>query len=261
MTDQEITPEHKQQLQTAKQALENAGIAMQIADVVGTPIEKAIKLLPKDWQEGVLRVSRDALDKAAETAIWTINSRAPSPSSDLLHKIAVTVSGVAAGAFGLPALAIELPISTTIMLRSIADVARSEGEDILMPSTKIACVEVFALGGRATNDDAAESGYYAARAALGKVVTEATAYLAKGGSKASTPAMVAFITHIAARFHIQVTEKAAAQALPIVGAAGGALINNLFISHFQSTARAHFTVRRLERIYSTERVEAEYIDI
>lgn len=261
MSDYDITSEHKQQLQTAKHALENAGIAMQIANVVGTPIEKAIRLLPKDWQKGVLGVSRDALEKAADAAIWTINSKTPSPSNDFLHKFAVTVSGVAAGAFGLPALAVELPISTTIMLRSIADVARSEGEDIQSPSTKIACVEVFALGGRAKDDDAAESGYYAARAALGKVVTEATAYLAKGGAKASTPAMVAFITHIAARFHIQVTEKAAAQALPIVGAAGGALINNLFISHFQSTARAHFTVRRLERIYSANKVEAEYNDM
>jgi hypothetical protein len=33
------------------------------------------------------------------------------------------------GGFGLAALPVELPISTIIMLRSIGDIARSEGED------------------------------------------------------------------------------------------------------------------------------------
>jgi hypothetical protein len=42
----------------------------------------------------------------------------------------VATTGGVGGLFGLPALAIELPISTTIMLRSIADIARSEDEDI-----------------------------------------------------------------------------------------------------------------------------------
>ena len=38
-------------------------------------------------------------------------------------------SGAAGGAFGLASLPVELPVSTTIMLRSIADIARAEGED------------------------------------------------------------------------------------------------------------------------------------
>ena len=147
------------------------------------------------------------------------------------------------------------------MLRSIADIARCEGEDIRTPAAKLACVEVFALGGTESSDDAAESGYYLARAGLGKAVGEAAAFLAKGGAQGSAPAMVRLITQVAARFHIQVTEKAAAQALPIIGAAGGALINNLFMSHFQNMARAHFTVRRLERTYSPESIKADYYDL
>jgi EcsC protein family len=38
-----------------------------------------------------------------------------------------------------------LPASTVIMLRSIADIACSEGEDMSDPETALACVEVFAL--------------------------------------------------------------------------------------------------------------------
>ncbi len=55
-----------------------------------------------------------------------------------------------------------------------------------------------------------------------------------------------FAAQIAARFGIVVSEKVAAQAVPILGAVGGAAVNTVFMNHFQSTARAHFTIRRLE---------------
>lgn len=249
--------QHVAQLRAAKSALESADLTVQVASVVGTPIEKAIDLLPERWQELILDVTRDALEKAADAAIWSLKSDVPT-ARNLSHKFAVAISGAAGGTFGLPALAIELPVSTTIMLRSIADIARSEGEDIRAPEARLACIEVFALGGKSRSDDAAESGYYAARAVLGKVVSEAAGYLAKGGTQVTAPAFVRFISGVAARFQIQVTQKAAAQAAPILGAAGGALINSIFISHFQKMARAHFTVRRLERTYTPEQVEARY---
>jgi hypothetical protein len=55
-----------------------------------------------------------------------------------------------------------------------------------------------------------------------------------------------------------VSEKTAAQAIPAIGAAGGALINALFIDHFQDMARGHFIVRRLERKYGKEIIKAKY---
>jgi len=58
---------------------------------------------------------------------------------------------------------------------------------------------------------------------------------------------VRLVTRIASRFGVVVSEKAAAEAVPILGAAGGATINLLFINHFQSMARGHFIVRSLER--------------
>ena len=67
-------------------------------------------------------------------------------------------SGAVGGSFGLAALAIELPISTIIMLRSIGDVARSEGEDLTSSETALACLQVFALGGLKGEADAAECG-------------------------------------------------------------------------------------------------------
>jgi hypothetical protein len=46
--------------------------------------------------------------------------------------------------------------------------------------------------------------------------------------------------------------------VPVLGAAGGALINTLFIGHYQDMARGHFIVRRLEKIYGTEPVRIAY---
>ena len=57
---------------------------------------------------------------------------------------------------------------------------------------------------------------------------------------------------------VNVSEKVAAQAVPVIGAAGGVVINVLFIDHFQEMARGHFIVRRLERTYDPQLVRAEY---
>jgi EcsC protein family len=246
-------------LKRAKLLLENPGLTAKIAGALGSPLESGMKMLPAKWQGAVNTAAEKAMRAALDTAVRTLNKAPQRTSNDRLHKLAAAASGAAGGAFGLAALAIELPISTTIMLRSIADVARSEGEQISHIDTKLACITVFALGGRSPDDNAAESSYFAARAALATAVSEASKHLAKKGfSDAGAPALLQLISVIAARFGIVVGQKTAAQAIPIIGAAGGALINTLFIGHYQDMARGHFIVRRLEKVYGSEMVEAAY---
>jgi hypothetical protein len=246
-------------LKKAKMLLENPGIAAKITNLLATPIEKGFKLLPGNWNVKVGEVTQAALSKAVHAAVFTMKDAPGEEASNIWHKIAVATTGGIGGFFGLPALAIELPISTTIMLRSIVDIARSEGETINKIASKIACIEVFALGGPSHSDDALKSGYFTIRAALARSVTKAAEYIAeKGLAEEGAPALVRLIIQIAERFSIQVSEKAAAQAIPAVGAAGGVLINTLFIDHFQDMARGHFIVRRLERKYGKEIVEATY---
>jgi hypothetical protein len=145
------------------------------------------------------------------------------------------------------------------MLRSIADIARSEGEDVRLAEVQIACLEVFALGGRSKSDDSAESAYYAVRVALAREVSVAARHLAaKGLSGKGAPPIARLIARIAARFSIPVSEKVAAQSVPVVGAIGGAAVNLLFVNHFQEMARGHFAVRHLERKYGDEEVHAAY---
>jgi len=146
------------------------------------------------------------------------------------------------------------------MLRSIADIAAAHGEDPRALDTRLACLTVFALGStRDARDDAAESGYFAARSALAAAVSEAAKHLAqKGFGKSGAPALLRLIALIGARFGVVVSEKAAAQAIPILGAAGGAVVNALFIGHYQDMARGHFTVRSLERVHGEAAVRVAY---
>lgn len=248
-------------LRQAKRLLEQTSLAIRISNVVGIPIERGIEMLPKRASAIVTGATRRALQSALRFALVTLDDHPGEPSADIFHKVLVAATGAGGGLFGLPALAIELPISTTIMLRSIADVARSEGERITQPDTKLACLQVFALGGRAKGDDAAESAYFAIRATLARALAEAAQFMAeKGIAQEGAPAIVRFIVQVAARYGVVVSEKTAAQALPLIGAAGGAVVNALFMDHFQDVARGHFIVRRLERTYDHETVRRAYVE-
>jgi predicted outer membrane lipoprotein len=246
-------------LRAAKSILENPGLAAKVSNFVGTPIENALKKLPESWSATVNDVARKSIEKALDIALLTMDRDERVSPSNWWHKLAVVATGATGGAFGLPALALELPVSTTIMLRSIADIARSEGEDLRCPDARLQCVQVLALGGNSKSDDGTETGYFAARTALAKAISEAAAHLTKKGvSQHGAPAFVRLISQVASRFSIVVSEKAAAQAVPLIGAFGGAVINALFIDHFQDMGRGHFVVRRLERLHGQEEVRRLY---
>ena len=247
-------------LRRAKLILENPGLAAKLSSTLGSPVEKGMKLLPDRWQKTVHSATEAALMKALDVAVSSLGEKRPGASRDRMHRIAAAASGAAGGAFGIVALGIELPVSTTLILRSIADIAAAEGENPRQIETKLACLTVFALGSvRDSRDNAAESGYFAARSALATAVTEAAKHLAqKGMSKSGAPALLRLITLIASRFGIVVSQKAAAQMVPVLGAAGGALINTLFIGHYQDMARGHFIVRRLEKIHGEDPVRQAY---
>jgi hypothetical protein len=248
-------------LRFARNRLEHVSLSAKVANAIGTPVEKIFGLLPQGAADMVNAATTKALRAALHFAVSTMDGRTR-PSAEWFHKSLVAMSGAAGGAFGLPALAIELPVSTVVMLRSIADVARSEGEAIRSPEARLACLEVFALGGRQPGDDLADSAYFAVRAALAKGLADAAAVIAERGiAQEGSPALVRFIAQIAARFGIPVSEKIVAQSVPVVGAAGGAVINLLFIDHFQDVARGHFIVRRLERTYGAETVKRAYLEL
>src|ERR1700675_1204713 len=59
----------------------------------------------------------------------------------------------------------------------------------------------------------------------------------RGVIKEGAPTLPKFVTQIAARFGLVVTQKLGAQALPVVGALWGAAVNYAFIEHFHLAVR------------------------
>lgn len=255
----ELTPADHAALTDAVEKLEDQSFAMSVAAKASIPVEALLRLVPTGAQASLGDAINKALEHCLRVAIRVGRSGSSAMPRNKLHTAATGVTGALGGFFGLPGLAIELPVTTTLMLHSIVDIARSNGEDLSQPESALACLQVLALGPGGTQADVLQSTYYAARAALMQVTRDAATHVAtKGLTREGSPAIVSFLSRIAARFGIEVSEKAAAQMIPIAGAAGGMTINMIFSQHFQRLAQGHFTVRRLERKYGTEPVRSEY---
>jgi hypothetical protein len=255
-----LSSDDLQELRQAVDLLERPGFAARASNMVGSPIETALQTLPPSVATMMQQATRNAIAKSLDIAIVTLDDDPRRPPAQNAHKVLSGVSGAIGGFFGVTALAIELPVSTTLLLRAIADIARSEGEPIRTTDSRLNCLEVFALGSsRSRADDGAESGYYAVRAALAGMVSEASRYIAQRGlTDTGAPVLVRLINAIATRFGITVSQKLALQLVPVIGAATGASLNLLFMEHFQNVARGHFIVRRLERVYGSDSVRLEY---
>lgn len=250
----------RRRLQDARRHLEHPSFAARLTSVVGTPIEMGLKLLPPTWYAQLHRSAEAMIRWALEAAIAHLQSSRTLGAREAFYRCVGMGTGALGGFFGGPALLLELPITTAVMLSAIAAIARDEGEDLDDLDTRLACLEVFALGGRSQEDDAADTGYYGLRLALEIPMANASRHITEYGfgRQAAAPALVDFILVVSERFGVTVTEKAAAELIPVIGALGGACLNAIFIQHFQHMARAHFSIRGLERKYGKTYVEAEY---
>lgn len=255
-----ITGDDLEILRQAKAALEHPTLAIRLASMVGKPFDRALQRLPRAAHQLISGATQAAVNRCLELALRTLDEASPPEHpSNRLHQLAVGLTGAAGGAFGLSALAIELPVTTTLMFRSICDIARGAGEDLASADVRLQCLTVLALGGPAAGADDAETGYFAVRAALAEMVSLSVAELATKGLGAPTSSvLLRLINRIAERFSTQVTQQVAAKSIPVVGAVLGAAINTVFMTHFQRMAQAHFAVGRLERKYGVTAVESLY---
>ena len=96
-------------LSKAKKILENPSFAIKASNYIGRPIEFAIEKIDSKMLN---EATSKALRKSLDIAVGTIDTATKTtPSSNLLHKTLVAGSGAVGGFFGLPALALELPVS------------------------------------------------------------------------------------------------------------------------------------------------------
>jgi hypothetical protein len=255
-----FSAQDQRDLEAAHAALEHPGFAIQVANVLGAPIEFVLGKLPARARKPIDTAARKAIEGAFKAAVATMDAkRRGAPARRWMHRTAVIAAGAAGGFFGWAGLAVELPITTATILRSIADIAREQGESLDDLETRLACLEVMALGGRTARDDASEPGYFAIRAALAQEMSAVARHVAQHGlAGGGAPVLVRAVNAVASRFSVPVSQKIAAEAVPVVGALAGAAVNAAFMAHFQAMAQGHFTMRRLERTHGKTVVKRAY---
>jgi len=253
-----LSPRHQEALQRAFVLLENRNFAARLAEYAGQPVDRVLRVMPKMASDGLNRVIEAAVLNCLNLAIGSIEPTSKAAPARRLTSLLAGINGGVSGFFGAAALPLELPLTTTLMLRAIADIARHQGEDLSRIEARLACVEVFALGAP-RSAKRMDVGYYASRALLSKLADDAAAYLIERSTVTATaPVVNSLVTEIVSRFGVVVTERFAASAVPVLGAVGGATVNVIFMNHFQRVALGHFTIRRLERRYGAPVVRYHY---
>lgn len=207
----------------AKVYREAGGTIVKLSGMLGNKVEDALKVVPEGWQDSI----HDAADFALRSAYFAASSAHADDASDTYlnralalmsgerwHKVASSVSGAIGGAGGMATTTADLVATTTLVMRSLQEIAASYGEDIESEDVRVACLAVFGFGGPLTEDDDVETGLFGARIALaGRATLE-------GVLKVVLP-----------RFGIVASQKVLAQAVPVLGAAVGATINPVFTSY------------------------------
>ena len=256
------SPADQSDLRRAHAQLESSSFAHRLARAAGTPIELGLKLMPAPWHRVIQRSAEAAVWKALRLAVTGLRANA-NDRPDIRYQLAGMATGAVGGFFGGPGLLVESPLTSLVMLRAIAAVGRSEGECLDEIETRLACIQVFALGGRSQGNDPSDLGYFGLRVAMEGPLQGAAQHIAANGvaGAAGAPPLVEFLSIVSRRFGVVLSQKAASKIVPVIGAAGGALINSLFIQHFQDVARGHFTLRRLERKFGQTVVRARYDEL
>ena len=256
---QDLSAREERALQRAVAILEGQSFVGRLTELTGGPVSQMLRRLPAPVTNQINRTVRRTLLQALQVALYKLGSTGLPEPPPALFQFASGITGGVSGFFGMAALAVELPVTTAMILRSIAGIALRNGERLDQPASRVACLEVFALGPQGKRGVSGETSYYATRAFLAKTVSEAAqALIERQVAGSSGPLIVDLISSIGSRFGVVVSEKVAAGAIPVVGAIGGAAVNVAFMQHFQQMARAHFVVRHLERRYGSHLVQDRY---
>ncbi|MBX3016422.1 MAG: EcsC family protein [Bdellovibrionaceae bacterium] len=250
---------------------QDPGLVIQGLNFIGHPIEALQKKLPPKAQGMIQKASEAAIRKALGVALTTLPKETGpltterARTSDWLHRGLATVTGAAGGAFGLAAIPVELPMTTVLLLRGIADQARLAGLDLRDPEIQLECIMVFAMGSPSEKDDALNSSYFASRLAFSQLIQQAGAAavglsakdLLTALDKGSMPVLVRLIAKVAETFQIRITQKAVSEAIPVIGAVGGGALNYAFAQYFVTAGKFHFAIRAMEKKYGTQAVQDE----
>jgi hypothetical protein len=207
------------------------GVLMRGINYVGGQVEDGLRMLPASARGQIDGTARIALRQSFDAARKSSKGMGRNFGSDRVHKILATLSGALGGLGGLPTALAELPVATTVIFRAVHHVAVTYGEDPDAEATRMECLAVFGAGGPSGDDDGVNTAFIGARLSL------------------SGAAVNGLIGKVAPRFAAVLSQKLAAQAVPILGAAAGAGTNYAFVDYYVAMAHVHFGLRKLARVH------------
>ncbi|UZD91796.1 EcsC family protein [Cognatishimia activa] len=206
---------------------QNAGnVGIELLNLLGAQADGLVDGLPRPVRDRLEGATEAALKQAMKAAHGSRRIIKPGQPSWLQNAVATSM-GAAGGIGGVGTALAELPLTTTILLRTIQDVAEELEFDPLSENVQFDCIQVFAAAGPLTHDDNADLGFLGARMAL------------------SSGGMQKLMAWVAPRLAAVFGQKLAAQAVPVLGAAAGAATNYAFINYYREMAHVHFGLRRL----------------
>ncbi len=228
----------------AKQYTDAETLIIKAINYGGSKVTSTEKLLSDEALTRLSAAVSSGLHAAYKTANWSQNAPAGSQlesvlervSGEAAHRRAATVAGAVGGMGGLATATAEIPVTISLILRSVQNIAVEYGEDITDDDVRLECIRVFGDGGPLHFDDSADTGFISARIAItGQVVQNV-------------------IQAVAPRFAVLLGQKLTAQAIPVLGALTGAGINYAFMQYYQQMAHVRFQLREVSKENDYDRV-------
>ncbi len=217
------------------------GVMMKAVNFAAGGIESTLEKLPDRVKDQIEQAVKSALELSYDTAGRTVKSGVGMSALDQrAHQAVAALSGAVGGLGGLPTAMLELPVTTTLIFRAIQKIAATYGFDPEKSETRIECIKVFGSGSPLASDDGVNTAFIGARVTI------------------SGNALQKLIATIAPRFAALISQKLAAQAVPLLGAVTGAGVNYAFMRYFQEMAHVRFGLRKVAMNHDPDAVLQEF---
>lgn len=273
-----LNPEQLRFIEEAATFLEKPSSLVKATDKLGKPLDKLQDYLPQPLQQLVKQAMNTALKSALQAAIKSlpahkVNSNTWIEAHEVTkrkawrHTAAVTTTGAISGALGTAALLVELPLTTSLILRSISSMAQEWGHDLRQPEIQMQCLYVFTLGSSHTSaDDEMDAAYISARLAYHGLIRELASFISTHSLKdvlfaletGTLPALVKFASLFIPALERTLLRGVLSKGIPVISAIGSAALNAGFCQYFTRAARYHFGLMHLESRYGEQRVHDHY---
>ncbi len=201
------------------------GPGIKLLNSLGGSAETLLEQLPASVRQGLTGATEQALWIAMHAAEGS--RRAVPDQRPWVNTALTTAMGAAGGIGGVSTALMELPATTTMLLRAIQGAAAQEGFNPSEDGVKFDCVRVLSAAGPLSFDDGADLGFFSVRLTL------------------TGPAMQRLIAAVAPKLSVVLGQKLAAQSVPVLGAIAGGGTNFVYTRYYQQIARVHFGLRRL----------------